>query len=178
MLIAGIVGLLGDTGCQVYERFISLSANEKLSLDEMSIELTRAKNVIIYRVIQAPLVDLIWLRFDKWYMHLPPALSIIAKVLSDQALLMPPSVVTFFVSQGLLEGRSFDDTVHRVKNNSFSTMQNALPFWLSVHTVTFGVLPPYARIAWASAAAIFWNGFMSSVNQAAIRDSELNNTAN
>ena len=48
-------------------------------------------------------------------------------------------------------------------------MCTALPFWLSVHTVTFGVLPPYYRIAWASFAAVFWNAYMSHVNQIAVR---------
>jgi protein Mpv17 len=170
MAVASVVGLLGDSGLQVYEQCTDVDSAKPLTFSDISIELTRAKNIIVYRALQAPLVDLIWLGFDRRFIGLPPVLGIIAKVLSDQILLMPPSVVAFFLTQGLLEGNSLDDSLIRVEKNTIPTILAALPFWLSVHTVTFGVLPPYARIAWASSAAVFWNAYMSSVNQTAIRD--------
>ena len=42
-----------------------------------------------------------------------------------------------------------------------------MPFWASVHSLTFSVVPLRLRIAWASTAAVAWTAYMSSLNQQA-----------
>ena len=55
-------------------------------------------------------------------------------------------------------------------------MQINWPFWGAVQLLTFSVVPQPWRVAWISVVHVFWNAFLSSMNQAARIAHSMNDT--
>eukprot|EP00406_Dinophysis_acuminata_P022507 CAMPEP_0179334330 /NCGR_PEP_ID=MMETSP0797-20121207/65878_1 /TAXON_ID=47934 /ORGANISM="Dinophysis acuminata, Strain DAEP01" /LENGTH=173 /DNA_ID=CAMNT_0021047595 /DNA_START=48 /DNA_END=566 /DNA_ORIENTATION=- len=155
MATAGVIGAVGDVSIQLIE------GSAPADLDPR-----RTARLSVYRSVQAPIVDMAWQRFDRW-ITLPGMLGVAAKVVADQSLLMPPSLVCFFTSQGLMEGLSWEASLDRVRRSWLPTLQVCAPFWCTVHLCTFSLIPSHLRIAWASFAAVFWNAYISHANRQA-----------
>ena len=128
----------------------------------------RTLRLVSFRAVHAPVIDSCWRWFDK-RIAVGGALGIAAKIAADQGVLMPPSVIGFFLWQGALEGLSLDGCIERATQSFVPTATFGLPFWCCVHAVTFGVFPPQWRMPWASVCAVGWNALISGQNQAAIR---------
>ena len=60
--------------------------------------MARAARLATFRMLHAPLVDTAWRAFDA-HIRVGGARGVLAKVLADQALLMPPSLFAFFLTQ-------------------------------------------------------------------------------
>jgi len=163
---AAVVGSVGDVLMQMIERRNTLNAapNGK----QVPIDTTRTVRLATYRMFQAPFVDAVWRTFDE---RIPfgGAAGVIAKVVADQALLMPPSLVLFFLSQGAMEGLAAEQCVARVRASWLPSAMVCLPYWCVMHLFTFSVVPPNLRIAWSSTAAVGWNAALSMQNQLAIQ---------
>ena len=130
-------------------------------------DMRRTANLAGYRMVHGPLVDRCWQWFDR---RLPMAGSLrgaLLRAMSDQVLLMPPSLVALFLSQGLLEGLSLDDSILRCKEQGVAAAQIAVPFWLVAHTITFAAFPPHLRMVWAQSCGVVWNALCSEQNQIA-----------
>ena len=128
---------------------------------------TQTGRLAIFRMLHGPVVDWCWRWFDA---RLPGAGSmrgVAMRVFADQLLLMPPSMVGFFFSQGLLEGLSTAECTSRVRESFVPAAKICLPFWCIVHTLTFSVFPPHLRMAWSQCAAVAWNALASEQNQLA-----------
>ncbi|CAK0885460.1 unnamed protein product [Prorocentrum cordatum] len=147
---AASIGIAGDVGMQMLEGSALLGA-----------DVPRALRLAAYRAVQAPVVDRIWQAFDRLILvkGLPGAA---AKALADQCLIMPPSLTSFFVSQGLMEGLSCLQSLERAQQSLLPAAQAAVPYWLSVHMITFSVVPEHLRIVWASLCATLWNVLYAS----------------
>jgi len=155
---AASIGIAGDVGMQVLEGRVLKDA-----------DVPRALRLAAYRAVQAPIVDRVWQAFDRLILvrGVPGAA---AKALADQSLIMPPSLTSFFVSQGLMEGLSWQRSLERAQQSLLPTAQAAVPYWFSVHMITFSVVPEHLRIVWASLCATLWNVYMSHANaQARLR---------
>ena len=133
--------------------------------------------LVSYRLWHAPLIDACWRFFDARLPFAGSMRGVALRVLSDQCILMPPSLVVFFLSQGKLEGLSNDECVDRVRNQCIPAMTICFPFWCAVHTVTFAAFSPAYRMAWAQCAAVVWNALVSEQNQIARRRELENRTA-
>ena len=155
---AGIIGAAGDTAMQAREGAAVIA----------QIDTARTARLVSFRMLHAPLVDAAWRFFDR-KIPFRGAAGVAARVAADQGLLMPPSLVGFFLSQSALEGRSLDESLARVQHAFVPAATKALPYWCSVHTLTFSVIPPRFRMAWASLCAVAWNAMMSNENQLAIK---------
>ena len=129
--------------------------------------------IIAYRVPQAPVLDIVWRRFDvaAVALSLTGVRAAVFKVVCDQTLLSPYFNVIFYSSQALLEGGSLGEAATRARHGFWPTWLASLQFYGCVHLITFGVLPPHLRIAWNSCAAIAWTAFMSHQNQTLKRHS-------
>ena len=158
MSAAATIGCAGDVLQQALEG--------KASVDELDV--ARSARLATYRCVQAPIADASWSAFDRWFRHLPGAPGVAAKIVADQILLMPPFVAAFFLSQGAMEGLSFDACVERTRAGFWPTACASCPFWSTVHLITFSVVPPVYRVPWTSSVAVFWNAYMSRQNQLAI----------
>ena len=137
---------------------------EGATLDTLDAE--RAARLVAFRSVHAPIVDSCWRFFDA-RIRIGGIAGVAARVAADQGLLMPPSLVAFFVSQGCMEGLSAIESVHRARESFLPAASKALPYWCAVHSLTFSVVPVQYRMAWASLCAVGWNAMMSNENQAA-----------
>ena len=160
MTTAGVVGAAGDVAAQALEHYHGPEGTGPT-------DVWRTARLVLYRAAQAPIVDVMWRRFDVWYAGLSPLRAVGMKVISDQALLMPPSMCIFFGSQALLEGHSPEGAVRRITEAAGPALVFQLPFWIGVHSVTFGLCPPQYRVLWVSCSAVLSNMYLSLTNRKA-----------
>jgi protein Mpv17 len=140
----------------------------------------------LFRCFHAPIIEICWRFFDAKIgassrpfreTHRSPRSSlaglagtfvgVAGRILGDQLLLAPPSIMCFYVSQGLMEGNDLEASVARAKESFWPSYSVCLPFWSAVHVVTFSVVPVPLRMAWASFCSVGWNAFISHANHAA-----------
>jgi len=131
----------------------------------------RTGRLVAFRVCQAPICDKIYQTFD-FVIRIPGLAGAVTKAATDQALVMPPSYILFYISQAVGEGRSVDEALNRVRSQMGPTCKILVPFWLCMHTVTFSVIPEHLRITWGACCAIFCNAIGSGLNQQARREQE------
>jgi protein Mpv17 len=93
--------------------------------------------------------------------------GVVAKVAVDQLIFQPPILCVFYASLATLEGRSLSDAVDRAKTMLWPTLQLNVPFWTTVHCVTFSVIPVQHRVAWVSLIQCAWSAVMSGLNKRA-----------
>jgi hypothetical protein len=149
---AGVIGVVGDSFMQFKE-------------GNTSFDYMRSCRLAVFRMAQAPLVDLMWQGFDKIITIKGPA-GTLAMVAADQIFIAPPSIVAFYYCQSWMEGRSELERRERVLTMWLPTYSVCLPFWCCAHSITFsGLIPSNFRIAWASLCGVGWNAYMSGANQ-------------
>ena len=158
-IISGAISATGDILLQVKE---GLRDPERWNARQTA-------NIAAFRCVHGPLVDACWRWFDVRLPYAGAMRGAVLRALTDQIVLMPPSLVSFFVAQGLLEGLSIDDSFARVTDSFVPTAQIALPFWTFVHTITFSAFPTHLRMPFAQCAAVIWNALASEQNQIARR---------
>eukprot|EP00457_Paulinella_chromatophora_P013276 gb/GEZN01013559.1/.p1 GENE.gb/GEZN01013559.1/~~gb/GEZN01013559.1/.p1 ORF type:complete len:201 (+),score=21.27 gb/GEZN01013559.1/:91-603(+) len=146
-------------------------AMQHLQTDHLGqIDPNRSMRLCAFRVVQAPVVAAAWRTFDGW-VKWTGARGVVAKIFLDQSLLAPISMSLFFLSQSMMEGRSFQAGVDRVETSLPSTMCHCVPYWTVIHSVTFNpLMPPHFRIAWSSTAAVGWNMYLSYANASARKE--------
>jgi protein Mpv17 len=154
---ACVIGIAGD-GCMQFR--------ETPDSFIQDFDFTRSCRLAIFRMVQAPAVDLIWQVWDTRITLEGPA-KVAAMVVLDQLLIAPPSILAFFYSQSAMEGKSDLESRERALTMWTPVYSNSVPFWCCAHTITFGFVPSHLRIAWASSVAIVWNAYVSGANQSA-----------
>ena len=159
---AGSIGAVGDVLMQCREQHANM-----LELDS-----ARTGRVVGYRFVHAPLVESAWRLMDatlsaRGGMFAGGLTGAVSRALLDQCLLAPPSIAAFFATQALWEGQGLRDSIDRVQTSFLPAYIVAFPCWMCVHTITFGIVKPQWRMAWASSVAVFWNAFLSGRNQQA-----------
>ena len=157
---AAAIATLGDVGMQLREQHVST----KRAVDFTDVDSGRTARIVTYRVLQAPLVELAWRALDA-RLPLRGAAHAALIIGADQLVLLPTWTVVFFYSQSVMEGRSHAEGVERVVEKFWPTVYTGMPFYLVVHSVTFGLLPPQFRLAWFSTCGVLWNAFLSSTNE-------------
>ena len=99
---AGVIGVAGDLLMQWKE-------------GRRSVDWARAGRLAAFRTVHAPVIDYSWRFFDR-AIPFTGAVGVAARGVADQGLLMPPSLVAFFLSQGAMEGLSAEACVARAKD--------------------------------------------------------------
>ena len=99
---AGVIGVTGDLLMQWKE-------------GRRSVDWARAGRLAAFRTVHAPVIDYSWRFFDR-AIPFTGAVGVAARVVADQGLLMPPSLVAFFLSQSAMEGLSAEACVARAKD--------------------------------------------------------------
>lgn len=137
----------------------------------VAMDTARAGRLASWRALQAPLVDCAWRTFESGIAArgVTGVWRTVSMVFLDQAFIMPPSLVGFFTWQAAFEGLSPQTCMERVRDSWLPAAESAMPFWCTVHMVTFSAIPSQHRIAWASCCAVVWNAIISGQNQEAIR---------
>lgn len=92
--------------------------------------------------------------------------------LSLQQLCFAPVFSTYFFGmQALLSGQSFEGAVERVKRALPEAWMNSLKLWPAVTLVTFTFVKPQYRFMVSGVVAVFWQGYLSWLNQREARRS-------
>ncbi|CAE7457607.1 sym1 [Symbiodinium natans] len=159
---AGSVAAAGDLLMQSIEK---ASAAEGTAAPY---DLARAGRIAAFRLCIFGPAYSAWLRvLERVPAPKHPAQGVVLKVLLDQIIWTPPSVISFYVWMGYMEGLHLDTCVERARTMLWPTLRINWPFWGGVQLLTFSVIPQPWRVAWISVVHVFWNAFLSSMNQAA-----------
>lgn len=154
------IGACGDVLMQWREGHLSAASD---------VDTGRTARLMSYRLVHAPVVDACWRFFDARSAGLRYGPGVVARVLADQLLLAPPSLIAFFLSQSYLEGGTAEAAAARTRDAFWPTYAICFPFWCCCHSVTFsGKIPVRHRMAWASLCAVMWNALISDQNQRAV----------
>mmetsp|Transcript_1828 Transcript_1828/g.2768 ORF Transcript_1828/g.2768 Transcript_1828/m.2768 type:complete len:480 (+) Transcript_1828:152-1591(+) len=98
---------------------------------------------------------------------LPPEVVVnrLYKIFMDQTLYLGVKCSVYIVAVGMLNGDSFEDAVHNVKERIKGVMLTAWKFWPLVHCVTYGVIPARHRILWVNCVDLVWNAILASMTR-------------
>ncbi|KAG7343071.1 Mpv17 / PMP22 family protein [Nitzschia inconspicua] len=101
------------------------------------------------------------------------------KVLLDQFLMDPPTIVAFFGYMNICEGGNMETFQRKIKNEFLTSWLASMAFWPVVLLGTFRFLPIYAQAPLINACAIVWDAFLSNRNAAArVKQTQLSDSKN
>jgi hypothetical protein len=156
-LTSGAVASAGDLTMQAYE-------GRRLG----SFDLARTARMGMFRLVLFGPGYSLWLRQLDKLVQMPSHRSTIAvKVALDQFVWAPPALFTFYVWMNGTEGNSFSQGIARAESSLFPTLCLNWPFWCTIQTITFGIVPPHLRVAFVSFVQVFWSAVLSGINESA-----------
>ncbi|KAL4909638.1 hypothetical protein BDW74DRAFT_143443 [Aspergillus multicolor] len=99
-------------------------------------------------------------------------LSILTKVVVQQAVFTPVFNTYFFSVHSLLSGASLEETWERLKVALPRSIVNSAKFWPMVTAFSFMYVPPQFRNVFSGCIAVGWQTYLSWLNQKAAREVE------
>ncbi|RDW89961.1 Mpv17/PMP22 family protein [Aspergillus mulundensis] len=99
-------------------------------------------------------------------------LSIVTKVVVQQAVFTPVFNTYFFSVHSLLSGASLEETWERLKVALPRSIVNSAKFWPMVTAFSFMYVPPQFRNVFSGCIAVGWQTYLSWLNQKAAREVE------
>ena len=110
----------------------------------------------------------------KWFLWLgnnfnygSKILSLITKVVVNQAFFTPIFNSYFFGMQSLLSGASFSEIIERIKNTVPTSWINSCKVWPAITAFSFTYIPIQYRSIFGGVIAIGWQTYLSLLNQRA-----------
>ncbi|KAL3468037.1 hypothetical protein BJX64DRAFT_246763 [Aspergillus heterothallicus] len=99
-------------------------------------------------------------------------LSILTKVVVQQAVFTPVFNTYFFSVHSLLSGASLEETFERLKVALPRSIVNSAKFWPMVTAFSFMYVPPQFRNVFSGCIAVGWQTYLSWLNQKAAHEVE------
>ncbi|KAL2869345.1 Mpv17/PMP22 family protein [Aspergillus lucknowensis] len=99
-------------------------------------------------------------------------LSILSKVVVQQAVFTPVFNTYFFSVHSLLSGASLEETLERLKVALPRSIVNSAKFWPMVTAFSFMYVPPQFRNVFSGGIAVGWQTYLSWLNQKAANEVE------
>ena len=159
---AGCVAAVGDVAMQVAERWRDTPTSSSMY------DPARTARIASFRLLIFGPAYSLWLRcLERLPMPKAQGQAVLLKVLLDQSVWTPPSIGAFYTWMGCWEGLPPADCAARARAMLWPTLQVNWPFWGGIQLFTFSAVPPPWRVAWISVVHVFWNAFLSSMNQTA-----------
>jgi protein Mpv17 len=87
---------------------------------------------------------------------------VVQKTVAAQLVLFPPYLVLLFAYLGWLEG--VEDIGQKVTHHAPAAFYTGCIYWPMANILNFGLVPAAYRIPYTSAAAGFWNCYLSHAN--------------
>eukprot|EP00179_Madagascaria_erythrocladioides_P006869 CAMPEP_0198323168 /NCGR_PEP_ID=MMETSP1450-20131203/11484_1 /TAXON_ID=753684 ORGANISM="Madagascaria erythrocladiodes, Strain CCMP3234" /NCGR_SAMPLE_ID=MMETSP1450 /ASSEMBLY_ACC=CAM_ASM_001115 /LENGTH=274 /DNA_ID=CAMNT_0044026849 /DNA_START=45 /DNA_END=869 /DNA_ORIENTATION=+ len=91
------------------------------------------------------------------------AWKVISKVAIDQIAWAPCFTVIFFSFLGALEGKSKDEIVTKIKNDTWTGVTGSWKVWPLVHTINFRFIPTEQRLLYINTIQVAYNVFLSFI---------------
>jgi len=147
---AGILLGVGDYVSQKYE-------------NKREIDVGRLLRVMLFAsLLGAPVLHIWYGLLDSLWPG-QNAQNIIIKLLLDQCLFTPLSIVLFFSLLGIGEGKSMKEVGSDLRINFLPTLKTSLTIWPLASFVNFCFIDARYRLVFIGCVSIFWNSYLSSV---------------
>jgi len=107
--------------------------------------------------------------YHAWYIYLDRTLPgrtvrvVLTKLAADQIVMIPVSIVLFFVSLGLLEGQSFHEMQHDIRHKGPSLFAVEWTFGPATQLFNFFVLPTRFRVLYDSIVCLLFDVYYSYI---------------
>mmetsp|Transcript_23045 Transcript_23045/g.33685 ORF Transcript_23045/g.33685 Transcript_23045/m.33685 type:complete len:291 (+) Transcript_23045:256-1128(+) len=102
----------------------------------------------------------------------------VAKVVADEFLMDPPSLVLFYSYMNACEGGSLETLKHKLDSEFMVSWLTSLAVWPWVLLGTFRFLPVYAQAPLINVCCVVWDGFLSHRNAVSrVKEKEMESEA-
>lgn len=129
------------------------------------------RSLVVGLVIAIPSRE--WFLFlGQHFNYRSSALSLGAKVATNQLLYTPLFNVYFFAFHGILAGEGVAGAVERVKNTVPTSVPRSFLYWPFVTALNFTYVKPQSRAVATSVFAVFWQSYLSWLNSAVGKGAE------
>lgn len=88
-------------------------------------------------------------------------LKVASKVVVDQVFWAPIFTALFFSYLGFAEGKSVDDVVTKIKNDTWTGVTTSWKFWPLAHTINFAFIPTQQRLLYVNTLQVGYNVILS-----------------
>jgi protein Mpv17 len=88
-------------------------------------------------------------------------LTVATKVAIDQTIWNPIFGLMFFGYLNVVEGKSLDDYVNKIKADLKTAVMGSWAVWVPAHTINFAFIPPSQRLLYINSIQIGYNVFLS-----------------
>lgn len=103
-----------------------------------------------------------------WYSFLskaiplkPPVLPrLVATVGIDAALMSPCFIMAFFTTRGIIDHKSKDEIVHKIKTETFHVWTLGCAYWIPVAFLNFYITPLKYRVLAMNGFSFLWNTYL------------------
>ncbi|XP_076683838.1 mpv17-like protein [Andrena cerasifolii] len=98
---------------------------------------------------------------------------VLAKLITDQFILTPPLIVTFFITMSLMESKQ--DIFGECRMKFVQTFKTSCMYWLPVQFLNFLLIPPALRVSFVSIAAFCWVNILCYLKSVPLTECNNNN---
>ncbi|KAI7858804.1 hypothetical protein BDC45DRAFT_433149 [Circinella umbellata] len=131
----------------------------------------------LYNFSIAPLVGKWYMVLDK-YFPMPgvgkPGRDLVAikRMVTDQAIFAPSSLVMFFTVMGLIESGNWQGVQEKFRDAYSTALLANYSVWPLVQLINFKIMPLQYRLPFVSSLGILWNAYLSWINNASKKEEE------
>lgn len=152
---------------QAVQRVQEPESNDQDCSLAWEVDWARTARMGVYRtVVFAPIFSVFLSRLER-AVKATGAKGVALKVVADQLVLQPPMLCLFYFTMTVFEGRPVSEGADRAADMLVPTLKLNIPFWTTVHLVTFSMIPAAYRVAWVSVIQCGWTSVMSHLNHRA-----------
>lgn len=99
-------------------------------------------------------------------------MTVATKVAIDQTIWNPIFGCMFFGYLNLMEGKSMDDYVKKIKTDLKTAVMGSWAVWVPAHTINFAFIPPSQRLLYINTIQIGYNVFLSFLGNKSVEPEE------
>ncbi|XP_033636457.1 mpv17-like protein 2 isoform X2 [Asterias rubens] len=124
---------------------------------------TRTGRMLTIGILLGPLNHYWYLGLDRFLPGIKGR-TIAKKILLDEIIASPVMTSIFFVGMGLLEGKTWAESVNVLKKKFLTVYMVDICVWPPVQAVNFFFVPPNLRVIYVNVFILLWDVFLSFIN--------------
>ncbi|XP_022120306.2 mpv17-like protein 2 [Pieris rapae] len=121
---------------------------------------SRTARMFIIGTLMGPLHHFYYIYLDKLLPH-TDLKTVGKKILNDQLLASPATILCFFYGLGFLEGKSMKQSTDEIKDKFALVYIGDCLFWPPIQFINFCYLPTQYRVFYINIATMIYNVFLS-----------------
>ncbi|XP_013417707.1 mpv17-like protein 2 isoform X2 [Lingula anatina] len=111
-------------------------------------------------------------KYLDWWLPGRDFKTIAKKIMVEQLIMSPMSLVIFFGGMGLLEGQSWDKGVQEFKSKFWTVYMADWTVWPAAQCINFYFLPPKLRVIYVNFVTLGWDVFLSYIKHEFKKDQD------